>query len=77
MVIQNWWLMSATVSPLAPTNVPEMPEIAGVRLALSDVVTGNELGDQMDKLTESIERLADRLDRIERQLPPADASTEP
>ena len=25
--------MSATISPLAPTNVPDMPEIAGVRLA--------------------------------------------
>src|ERR1051325_3126201 len=25
--------MSATVSPLAPKHVPEMPEIAGVRLA--------------------------------------------
>ena len=26
-------LMSSTVSPLAPTDVPEMPAIAGVRLA--------------------------------------------
>src|SRR5882757_1984095 len=26
-------LMSTAVSPLAPTDVPEMPEIAGVRLA--------------------------------------------
>src|SRR5882762_7113165 len=25
--------MSSTVSPLAPTNVPDMPQIAGVRLA--------------------------------------------
>jgi glutamate N-acetyltransferase / amino-acid N-acetyltransferase len=28
--------MSSTVSPLAPTNVPDMPEIAGVRLATAE-----------------------------------------
>src|SRR6201993_5244440 len=28
--------MSSAVSPLAPTNVPEMPEIAGVRLATAE-----------------------------------------
>src|ERR1700750_700897 len=28
--------MSTSVSPLAPTDVPEMPEIAGVRLATAE-----------------------------------------
>ena len=28
--------MSSSVSPLAPTNVPDMPEIAGVRLATAE-----------------------------------------
>lgn len=39
-------------------------EIAGVRLALADVVTGEELRDQLNDLTKSIERLSDRLDAI-------------
>jgi len=39
-------------------------EIAGVRLALADVVTGEELRDQLDELTKSIERLGERLDAI-------------
>jgi uncharacterized membrane protein len=39
-------------------------EIAGVRLALADVVTGEELHDQLDALTKSIERLSDRIDTI-------------
>ena len=39
-------------------------EIAGVRLALADVVTGEELRDQLDALTTSIEHLGDRLDEI-------------
>lgn len=46
-------------------------EIAGVRLALADVVTGEELRDQLDALTKSIERLSERLDTIEPT--PADA----
>jgi glutamate N-acetyltransferase/amino-acid N-acetyltransferase len=29
-------LMSTSISPLAPTNVPDMPEIAGVRLATAE-----------------------------------------
>jgi uncharacterized membrane protein len=37
-------------------------EIAGVRLALADVVTGEELRDQLDKLGDAIERIASRLD---------------
>src|SRR6185295_10179340 len=28
--------MSSSVSPLAPTNVPDMPEIAGIRLATAE-----------------------------------------
>lgn len=36
-------------------------ELAGVRLALADVVTMEELRDQVEKITESLERLADRL----------------
>jgi len=39
-------------------------EIASVRLALADVVTGEELSDQLEGLTRSIERLADRLDQL-------------
>jgi uncharacterized membrane protein len=39
-------------------------EIAGVRLALADVVTGEELSDQLEGLTRSIERLSSRLDAI-------------
>ena len=39
-------------------------EIAGVRLALADVVTGEDLRDQLDALTTSIERLGERLDEI-------------
>lgn len=46
-------------------------EIAGVRLALADVVTGEELRDQLEALTKSIERLGERLDTIEPS--PADA----
>ena len=37
-------------------------EIAGVRLMLADVVTGEELGDQLDELRRAIERLSARLD---------------
>ena len=39
-------------------------EIASVRLSLADVVTGEELTDQLEVLTKSIERLADRLDNL-------------
>lgn len=37
-------------------------EIAGVRLALADVVTGEELRDQLDALTRSIEGIREHLD---------------
>ena len=39
-------------------------EIASVRLSLADVVTGEELTDQLETLAESIDRLADRLDEL-------------
>ena len=39
-------------------------EIAGVRLALADVVTGEELRDQLADLTRAIERLSDRVDEL-------------
>jgi uncharacterized membrane protein len=39
-------------------------EIAGVRLALADVVTGEELRDQLETLSKSIEQLTERLDTM-------------
>jgi uncharacterized membrane protein len=42
-------------------------EIASVRLALADVVTGEELRDQLETLVKSIDRLADRLDALDPQ----------
>lgn len=39
-------------------------EIAGVRLALADVVTGEEMRDRLDALTRSIELLSERLDDV-------------
>lgn len=39
-------------------------EIAGVRLALSDVVTGEDLRDQLHALSKSIEHLSQRIDNI-------------
>ena len=40
-------------------------EIAGVRLALSDVVTGEELSDQVERLTVVMGRIVERLDIME------------
>lgn len=40
-------------------------EIASVRLALADVVTGEELGDQLEAIVKAIDRLSDRLDAID------------
>lgn len=37
-------------------------EIAGVRVALADVVTGEELSDQLEDLTKAVEQLRERLD---------------
>ena len=39
-------------------------EIAGVRLALADVVTGENLRDELDAIVTSIEQLHERLDAI-------------
>ena len=39
-------------------------EIAGVRLALADVVTGEQLADHLSELTAALERLEARLDRL-------------
>jgi uncharacterized membrane protein len=40
-------------------------EIASVRLALADVVTGEELQDQLETLVKAIDRLSDRLDAMD------------
>ena len=48
-------------------------EIAGVRLALSDVVTGEELSDQIDRITAVMGRIVERLDDMEAR---AEKSTE-
>lgn len=40
-------------------------EIASVRLALADVVTGEELQNQLESLVKAIDRLTDRLDAID------------
>jgi uncharacterized membrane protein len=40
-------------------------ELASVRLSLADVATSGEVGDQLDKLTRAVERMADRLDDLE------------
>lgn len=39
-------------------------EIAGVRLALADVVTGEQLADELQVLRHAVERLGERLDGI-------------
>ena len=39
-------------------------EIAGVRLALADVVTGEELRDQLDTLAKSIDELTNRVEAL-------------
>ncbi|MDA2945989.1 MAG: DUF1003 domain-containing protein [Actinomycetota bacterium] len=50
-------------------------EIAGVRLALADVVTGEQLRDQLNALTTALERLEHRLDRLTSET--ADARPQP
>ncbi len=40
-------------------------EIVGVRLTLSDVVTGEELSDQLEAITGTLERISARLDQLE------------
>ena len=39
-------------------------EIAGIRLSLSDMVTGEEFGDRLDRLTTVVERLAAEVDAL-------------
>jgi uncharacterized membrane protein len=48
-------------------------ELAGVRLGLSDVATSSELGDQLERMTRAVERLADRLTAMEALADKADA----
>ncbi len=40
-------------------------EVAGIRLAISDAVTGTELDEKLEPLVRAVERLADRLDELE------------
>jgi len=40
-------------------------ELAGVRLGLADVASSSELEDHLERLTKAVERLADRLGRLE------------
>jgi uncharacterized membrane protein len=40
-------------------------EIAGVRLMLADIVTGEELREQLDSLVASLDRLTKRLDELD------------
>lgn len=41
-------------------------ELAGVRMALGDVVTSHELDERLDRLTKAVERLTERLTEVER-----------
>ena len=40
-------------------------EIASVRLSLADVATTSEIGDHLDRLTEAVERMNERLSDLE------------
>jgi uncharacterized membrane protein len=40
-------------------------EISSVRVALADMVTSEDLSDQLERLTAAVERMAQRLDDIE------------
>ncbi len=40
-------------------------ELASIRLSLADVATTSEVGDHLDRLTLAIERMNDRLDRLD------------
>jgi len=42
-------------------------EIASVRLSLADVPTSGELSDQLERLTQAVERMTERLDEMEAQ----------
>jgi uncharacterized membrane protein len=47
-------------------------ELASVRLSLADVATSGEVGDQLERLTRAVERMADRLDELEARSGKAD-----
>jgi uncharacterized membrane protein len=40
-------------------------ELSSIRLSLADVATTSEVGDHLDRLTDAIERMTQRLDEIE------------
>jgi len=40
-------------------------EISSVRVALADMVTTEDLRDNLDRLTSAVERMANRLDELE------------
>ncbi len=46
-------------------------ELAGVRMALGDVVTSQELDERLDRLTRAVERLTDRLAQLDGAAAPA------
>jgi uncharacterized membrane protein len=52
-------------------------EIASVRLSLADVATSSEIGDHLDRLTEAVDRMNERLSELEiavtKDEPPAPA----
>jgi uncharacterized membrane protein len=45
-------------------------ELAGVRLGLADVASSSELEDHLERLTKAVERLGDRLGRLEERTEP-------
>lgn len=40
-------------------------EIASIRLALADVATASEVGDMLERLTDAVQKMSDRLDDLE------------
>ena len=48
-------------------------ELAGIRLSLAGVATSTEVGDQLERLTEAVERMSARLDEIEQLAAKSDA----
>jgi len=40
-------------------------EIASIRLALADVATASEVGDMLERLTDAVQRMSERLDDLE------------
>jgi uncharacterized membrane protein len=52
-------------------------EIAGVRLSMSDMVTGESFDERLDRLTETVERLADQVESLAAIRTDDDATTGP